>query len=87
MSTAMLGISIPRYVLAPLLVLIFGLNLYWLPVARWESWRHMVLPIVCAGLPTAAYIARLTRGGMLDVLRSDFVRTARAKGLDERGRH
>jgi oligopeptide transport system permease protein len=84
MSTAMLGISIPRFVLAPLLVLIFSLSLYWLPVARWESWRHMVLPVVCAGLPSSAYIARLARGGMLEVIRSDFVRTARAKGLSER---
>ncbi len=84
MSAAMLGISIPRFVLAPLLVLIFSLTLYWLPVARWESWRHMVLPVVCAGLPSAAYIARLARGGMLEVIRSDFVRTARAKGLSER---
>jgi len=84
MSAAMIGISIPRFVLAPLLILIFGLGLYWLPVARWETWRHMVLPVICAGLPTAAYIARLTRGGMLEVIHSDFVRTAYAKGLDER---
>ncbi len=84
MSAAMIGISIPRFVLAPLLVLVFSLTLYWLPVARWESWRHMILPVVCAGLPSAAYIARLTRGGMLEVVRSDFVRTARAKGLPER---
>jgi oligopeptide transport system permease protein len=83
MSVAMIGISIPRFVLAPLLVLVFGLGLYWLPVARWETWRHMILPVICAGLPTAAYIARLTRGGMLEVIRSDFIRTARAKGLDE----
>jgi oligopeptide transport system permease protein len=84
MSVAMLGISIPRFVLAPLLILLFALTFYWLPVARWETWRHMVLPVVCAGLPTAAYVARLTRGGMLEVIRSDFVRTARAKGLSER---
>ena len=84
MSVAMIGISIPRFVLAPLTILVFGLGLYWLPVARWETWRHMVLPVVCAGLPTAAYIARLTRGGMLEVIRSDFVRTAYAKGLDEK---
>ena len=84
MSLAMIGISIPRFVLAPVLVLIFSLGLYWLPVARWETWRHMILPVICAGLPTAAYVARLTRGGMLEVIRSDFVRTARAKGLDER---
>ncbi len=83
-SVAMLGISVPRFVLAPLLVLVFGLTLYWLPVARWETWRHAVLPVIAAGLPTAAYVARLTRGGMLELVRADFVRTARAKGLDER---
>ncbi|MEJ7734246.1 MAG: ABC transporter permease subunit [Polyangiaceae bacterium] len=84
MGTAMLGVSVPRFVLAPILVLVFALNLYILPVARWETWRNMVLPVICAGLPVAAYIARLTRGGMLEVIRSDFVRTARAKGLSER---
>jgi oligopeptide transport system permease protein len=87
---AMVGLSVPRFVLAPLLILVFSLQLYLLPAARWETWRHMVLPVICAGLPTAAYVARLTRAGMLEVLRSDFVRTARAKGLSERaviGRH
>jgi oligopeptide transport system permease protein len=84
MSTAMVGVSVPRFVLAPVLILVFSLTLYVLPVARWETWRHWVLPVICAGLPTAAYIARLTRGGMLEVIRSDFIRTARAKGLPER---
>lgn len=84
MATAMLGVSVPRFVLAPIFVLIFSLNLYWLPVARWDSWRHMVLPVLCSALPMAAYIARLARGGMLEVIRSDFVRMARAKGLSER---
>ncbi len=84
MASAMLGISIPRFVLAPLLVLVFSLKLYWLPVARWETWRHAVLPVFCAALPMAAYIARLSRAGMLEVIHSDFVRTARAKGLPER---
>jgi oligopeptide transport system permease protein len=84
MATAMIGVSIPRFVLAPMLILAFSLKLYLLPVARWETWRHMVLPVICAGLPMAAYIARLTRGGMLEVIRSDFIRTARAKGLSER---
>ena len=83
MATAMVGVSVPRFVLAPIMILVFSLNLYLLPVARWESWRHMVLPVICAGLPVAAYVARLTRGGMLEVIRSDFVRTARAKGLSE----
>jgi oligopeptide transport system permease protein len=84
MATAMLGVSVPRFVLAPILILIFSLHLYILPVARWETWRNMVLPVICAGLPVAAYIARLTRGGMLEVIRSDYIRTARAKGLSER---
>lgn len=84
MAVAMIGLSVPRYVLAPLLMLIFSLKLYWFPVARWETWRHMVLPVLCAGLPVAAIIARLTRSGMLEVIRADFIRTARAKGLSER---
>ncbi len=84
MAAALFGISVPRFVLAPLLVLLFSLKLYLLPVARWESWRHMVMPVFCAALPMAAYIARLARAGMLEVIRSDFVRTARAKGLSER---
>lgn len=84
MATAMIGVSVPRFVLAPVLILAFALKLYIFPVARWETWRHMILPVICAGLPMAAYIARLTRAGMLEVIRSDFVRTARAKGLSER---
>ena len=84
MATAMIGVSVPRFVLAPVLILAFSLKLYIFPVARWETWRHMILPVICAGLPMAAYIARLTRAGMLEVIRSDFVRTARAKGLSER---
>ena len=84
MATAMIGVSVPRFVMAPILILIFSLKLYLLPVARWETWRHMILPVICAGLPVAAYIARLTRGGMLEVIRADFIRTARAKGLSER---
>lgn len=84
MSAAMVGVSVPRFVLAPILVFFLSLNLYLLPVARWESWRHMILPVVCSALPMAAYVARLSRGGMLEVIRSDFIRTARAKGLGER---
>jgi oligopeptide transport system permease protein len=84
MATAMIGVSVPRFVVAPFLVFVFALKLYLVPVARWETWRHMILPVFCAGLPMAAYVARLTRAGMLEVIRSDFVRTARAKGLSER---
>jgi len=83
-AIALVGLSVPRFVLAPLLIMLFGLTLYWLPVARFDSWRHMVLPVFCAALPMAAHVARLTRAGMLEVVRSDFVRTARAKGLSER---
>jgi oligopeptide transport system permease protein len=83
MSLAMLGIAIPSFVVLPLLGLLFGIYLRWLPVAGWEpgSIRHLVLPVIALSLPPLAYIARLTRGGMLDVLKSGFVRTAVAKGL------
>jgi oligopeptide transport system permease protein len=86
MATAMIGISVPNFVLGPLLVLLFSLTLYWLPPSRWEgfpSWS-MVLPVITLSGIYMAYIARLTRSGMLEVLRSDYVRTARAKGLSER---
>ena len=81
MAGAMLGISVPAFVMGPLLVLLFSLTLFWSPPAGWGTLRHMVLPAVTLGTTYAAYIARLTRGGMLEVVRADFVRTARAKGL------
>lgn len=84
MTAAMLGISIPTFVLGPILILIFALSLFVLPPAGWGSWRHIILPGLTLGTVRAAYIARLTRVGMLEVVRSDFVRTARAKGLRER---
>lgn len=86
MALAMLGISVPNFVLGPILVLIFSLNLYWLPPARWggfPSW-NLILPVLTLSAVYMAYIARLTRAGMLEVLRSDYIRTARAKGLSER---
>jgi oligopeptide transport system permease protein len=84
MTVALLGIAIPNFVVAPVLALAFGLYLGWLPVAGWEagSLRHMVLPVVTLALPLIAYLARLTRGSLLEVLQSPFIRTARAKGLD-----
>lgn len=84
MTSAMLGISIPTFVLGPLLVLSFSLSSYVLPPGGWGSWRHIILPALTLGTVRAAYIARLTRAGMLEVVGSDFVRTARAKGLPER---
>jgi len=84
MSVAMLGLSVPSFVLGPLLVLIFSLWLYWFPPARWGGISALVLPVTTLSAIYAAYIARLTRAGMLEVLRSDYIRTARAKGLDEK---
>jgi oligopeptide transport system permease protein len=83
MTLAMVGISLPTFVLGPLLVLLFALTVYALPPAGWGDLRHVVLPALTLGTAYAAYIARLTRAGMLEVVRSDFVRTARAKGLSE----
>jgi len=85
MALAMLGISVPNFVLGPLLVLIFGLTLFWLPPALWNGFpsKSIVLPSITLSAIYIAYIARLTRSGMLEVMRSDYIRTARAKGLRE----
>jgi len=82
-GVAMIGISVPIFVIAPLMVLVFAVYLQWLP-ASWsggEGARRLLLPVVVLALPQIAYIARLTRGNMIAVLKSDFVRTARAQGL------
>ncbi|MGI9433727.1 MAG: oligopeptide ABC transporter permease OppB [Geminicoccaceae bacterium] len=86
MATAMTGIAIPNFVMAPLLTLVFGVFLGWLPVAGWGggALRNMLLPVIALALPQIAYIARLTRGSMIEVLNANFIRTARAKGLRER---
>jgi oligopeptide transport system permease protein len=83
MLIAVVGIAIPSFVVLPFLGLVFGIKLHWLPVAGWEpdSPRYLLLPVIALALPPLAYIARMTRGSMLEVLRSDFIRTARAKGL------
>lgn len=91
MGMAMMGISIPNFVVAPLLILFLAVYAGWLPAGGWEwSFRHMLLPVITLALPVIAYIARLTRGSMIEVLHSNYIRTARAKGLPERivlGRH
>jgi oligopeptide transport system permease protein len=86
MATAMTGIAVPNFVMAPLLTLVFGVFLGWLPVAGWGggSIRNLTLPVIALALPQIAYIARLTRGSMIEVLNANYVRTARAKGLRER---
>ena len=83
MSFALFGVSVPNFVLGPILMLVFALGLGWLPVAGWGTWRHLILPSVTLGTFYAAYVARLTRAGMLEVIGQDFIRTARAKGLRE----
>ncbi len=86
MTLAMVGIAIPSFVLAPLLSLVFGLYLGWLPVAGWGGGApiYLVLPVVALALPQVARIARLTRGAMIENLNTNHVRTARAKGLPEK---
>ena len=84
MGIAMLGISIPNFVVAPLLILAVAIYAGWLPAGGWDwSWQRMVLPVITLALPVIAYIARLTRGSMIEVLHSNYIRTARAKGLPE----
>ena len=84
MGFAMLGISIPNFVIAPILILLLAVYAGWLPAGGWDwSVRSMVLPVITLALPAIAYIARLTRGSMIEVLHSNFIRTARAKGLPE----
>jgi len=82
-TVAMVGICIPSFVMGPLLVLIFALRLPWFNASGWYFPADRVLPAFTLGLVYAAYIARLTRGGMLEVLNQDYIRTARAKGASE----
>ena len=86
MAVSMTGISVPNFVMAPLLILLFAVHLGWLPAGGLGdgSAAHLVLPVIALALPQVAYVSRLTRGSMIEVLNSDFIRTARAKGLPER---
>jgi oligopeptide transport system permease protein len=83
MTLAVLGIAVPSFVVLPLLGLLFGVYAHWLPVAGWEpgSIRHLILPVVALTLAPLAYVARLTRGSLLEVLQRPFIRTAFSKGL------
>ena len=83
MAAAMTGISIPNFVMAPLLVLVVAVGLGWLPAGGYGggAWRHLVLPVTTLALPQVAYLARLTRASMIEVLSSPYIRTARAQGL------
>ena len=83
MSLSMIGICIPTFVMGPLVLLFFGLTLGWFNASGWDTPRDKVLPALTLGLYYAAYVARLTRGGMLEVLSQDFIRTARAKGATD----
>lgn len=83
MVTAMTGISVPNFVMAPLLVLVFAVTLGWLPAGGWGAPLTWLLPVIALALPQVAYVARLTRGALLEVLTQPWIRTARAKGLSE----
>jgi oligopeptide transport system permease protein len=86
MALAMTGVSIPNYVVAPLLILLFAVTLGWLPAGGWDDGaaRNLLLPVLALAAPQVAYIARLMRGSMIEVLHAPYIRTARAKGLPER---
>ncbi len=83
MTFSMVGVSIPNFVLGPLLILLFSVHLGWLPVSGWEGPASLVLPAVTLGTAMAAILSRMVRAALLDVLGEDYIRTARAKGLDE----
>jgi len=83
MGLAMVGISLPNFVIGALFIIVFALKLQLLPVAGWGGLRHLVLPTITLGLPYAAYVARLARSGTIEVMQQDFIRTARAKGVPE----
>ena len=82
MFTAGLGLSIPKFVIAPILILVFAVTLKWLPAGGWNNdWQSAVLPIIALSLPNLAYCARLTRASLLEVLSADYLRAARGRGF------
>lgn len=82
MFAAIAGISLPNYLLASILILVFSMHLGWLPPALWDDWKSMILPVVTLSARPTALIARLTRASLLETLNTDYIRTAKAKGLD-----
>jgi len=84
MGAAVLGVSVPVIILAPVLQYLFGVQLKWLPVSGWGDPKQMILPAFALGVANSALIARLTRASLLQVMNQDYIRTARAKGLPER---
>ncbi len=83
-ALAVIGISLPSFVIGVMLLILFAVKLGWFPIGAWGDLQHVVLPAFALSLPFAAYIARLTRFGMIDEMKKDYIRTARAKGLPER---
>ncbi len=84
-ALAMVGLAIPIFVFGPVAQIVFGLDLRWLPIAGWnDGWACRVLPVVTLALPNIAYVSRLMRGSMIETIRTNYVRTARAKGIGER---
>ncbi len=83
-TLALGGLALPSFVLAPLLILAFAVNLAWLPAGGWSGPGSIVLPVIALALPQIAYVARLMRGSMIEVLSQTYIRAARAKGLPER---
>ena len=83
MTFSMAGICVPSFLLGPVLVLIFSIHFNWLPVSGWDSFAHKILPSFTLGAAYAAFVSRLSSGGMLEILSQDFIRTARAKGASE----
>ena len=83
MLFAGLGLAVPKFVAAPLLVLLFAVTLHWLPAGGWGEWKNIVLPVIALALPNLAYCARLTRASMLDIRNADYLTAARARGLSE----
>jgi oligopeptide transport system permease protein len=84
-AIAMIGLAIPIYVIGPIGQIVFGLDLKWLPIAGWDgTWPYKIMPILTLSLPNIAYVSRLMRNSMIETVRTNYVRTARAKGIGER---